>query len=400
VLKAGGNDVAWADGGVEKRYTLSSMPLGAAMAIAQPKLPEELGTSILSKTAVLLFDREGDRELAKQLCQQAAQRGLPVEELRAELKSEPAAARKASPGSRPAKPPEQERRDVPDADAQVVAMREIHKLFELDYAAAKEREPKRILARFLMGKAEETRDNPTARFVLYVEARDMAVAAGDSALLMNIVTAVGREYRLDWQTMAAETLIKAAKKPRDAASNQPLGRLALEMAKSAAGREDYDRARLLAEAGREMARKARDGPTIKRIVALAKDVDQRDELRTAFAEAQKLLAAKPADPEANQTVGRYYCLVKNDWARGLPLVAKGADEELKNVVATEIAHAVSSPAEMVNLGDRWYDAAKAVDESNRYLARVRAAYWYQRALPNVTGLTQSKVERRVAELSE
>ena len=299
-----------------------------------------------------------------------------------------------------AQPTEDKRMETPDAEAQAVAMKEIRELFKDRYLGAKDREQKREFAQLLLRQAAETRDNPAARFMLYSEARDMAAAAGDGKLLVAIITATGRDYRVDLKTMATETLLKAAKKPRDPAGNQSLARLALEMAKSDIQKEEYDRAKLLIEASREMARKARDVPTMKQTATVLKDLEELKQLQASFGEAEKVLAQKPDDLASNQVTARYYCLVKDDWSRGLPLLLNGADEVLHGAVEAETAHAPGSPAEMAALGDRWLEAARGAEEPNRYLARTRAIYWYQRALPKLAGLTRSKTEKRLSELSE
>ena len=113
-----------------------------------------------------------------------------------------------------------------------------------------------------------------------------------------------------------------------------------------------------------------------------------------------MLVTRPDDAKANLIAARYYCLVKNDWEGGLPLVLKGDDDVLKSVATIDVEQPAFLPADMVTLGDRWYDIQRQVDESNRSLVRARASYWYQSALPDVTGMTQSKVERRLAELAE
>ncbi len=152
-----------------------------------------------------------------------------------------------------AKPVDEKKLEAPDAEAQAVAMKEVRELFRDRYFVAKDRDQKQEFAQLLLRQAAETRDNPTARFVLYGEARDMAAAAGDGRLLVAIITAMGREYRIDLKAMATDTLVKAAKKARDPAGNQSLARLALEMAKSDLQKEEYDRAKTLVEASREMA---------------------------------------------------------------------------------------------------------------------------------------------------
>lgn len=305
-----------------------------------------------------------------------------------------------APAVQPPKPPEDPRHPVPNADAQAAALKEIRELLKDRYLNAKDREQKKKLAQLLAQQAAETRDNPAARYMLYSEARDMALTIGETNLLPSIFEALGNEFRLNSRELAIETLVKAAKKPRDAVANQALGRLAFEIAKSAENQEEYAQAKLLTDVARDMARKARDASTIKQTAALLKEIEQRKMLREGLVEAEKKLATDPDDAKANYAAARYYCLVKNHWSRGLPLLMKCSDASLRAAAKAEMEHEPSSPAEMVTLADLWSDTRKTAEESGRQLARTRALYWYHRALRDVSGLTRSKIERRLAELNE
>jgi hypothetical protein len=55
---------------------------------------------------------------------------------------------------------------------------------------------------------------------------------------------------------------------------------------------------------------------------------------------------------------------------------------------------VSKPEEQVALGDAWWDLTEKEAK-----AKDRAAYWYQRALPGLTGLVKGKVAKRLKEFS-
>jgi hypothetical protein len=328
----------------------------------------------------------------------------PPAEVKPPAKLEPKPEPKPEPKAEPPrpKPREDARLDVPGEDAQSAALKEVREVFKDRYAAAKERDPKRALALFLRQKAADTRDNPTARYVLYTEARDTAVAAGEARLLPDVVQDLGRQYRLDWQEMLVDTLVKAAKRPRDSLSNQALARLALETARGRMARQDYDSAMPLGEAAREMARKAGDVATVKQAVALLKDVAERKQALAAFLDlpAEKRSGNDAGDPQSNWIAARYYCLVKDDWPRGLGLVVRSGEAALRDAAQSELDHPLRSPAQMVTAGDYWYDAAKTADELGRRLARGRAIYWYQRAARDLSGLSRTKVERRLAELNK
>jgi len=70
-------------------------------------------------------------------------------------------------------------------------------------------------------------------------------------------------------------------------------------------------------------------------------------------QANTTLAKKPDDPEANFTAGKYLCLVKGDWDKGLPLLAKGSDAKLKELAQKELA-GPKDAAEQAAVGDGWW----------------------------------------------
>ena len=47
------------------------------------------------------------------------------------------------------------------------------------------------------------------------------------------------------------------------------------------------------------------------------------------------LKSSPDDPDANLAAGRFYCLTRGDFARGLPMLAKGSDPALKAAIIDE-----------------------------------------------------------------
>jgi hypothetical protein len=112
--------------------------------------------------------------------------------------------------------------------------------------------------------------------------------------------------------------------------------------------------------------------------------------------ARKILQRAPNDPSANLTYGKHVCLVDGDWQQGLPMLAKCDDDELKAAAAADLA-APTEPDPQIAVADAWFDLADS-DESLAAF-HARAHYWYEQALPNVTDVTKTKVEERLAEIA-
>ena len=114
--------------------------------------------------------------------------------------------------------------------------------------------------------------------------------------------------------------------------------------------------------------------------------------------AEFALSVKPDDPEANLTVGRYYCFVRKNWELGLPLLVKGKDAKLAAVAKLELTQPTEA-SQQEKLGATWYDLArkirKAADKAP-YLRRSRD--WYERAQAGATGLIGLRIAKRLEEL--
>src|SRR5262249_41622240 len=114
--------------------------------------------------------------------------------------------------------------------------------------------------------------------------------------------------------------------------------------------------------------------------------------------AQKL-EKNPDDAEANREMGKYLCLIKGQWARGLPLLAKGDDDALKGLAQKDLAKPADSKAQIA-LADAWFAYGESLKSGNT-LAMARAYHWYGEALPGLEGgLTRARVLKQMEELAK
>jgi hypothetical protein len=96
-------------------------------------------------------------------------------------------------------------------------------------------------------------------------------------------------------------------------------------------------------------------------------------------------------------VGRFYCLLKDDWQRGLPLLARSGENPLRDLAIQETADP-TMPDEQMKLADGWYALGQgaAGNEKEKYLSR--AEIWYRKALPKLSGISVLKAQKRLEEL--
>ena len=389
-------------GDQQQVFSAANLPAWIALAIASRELPEEDAASLMPKAAFLIFDPQGDLALAGQLCTDADQQGLLKEEVAEEWKR--AVAERGIPEKEKPEPTEPERLAVPDEVARTKVLATIHELFAKEYAAVDEKpEEAKNLAKVLLAQAPQTKDNPTARYVLLTEARDLAVEAGDPYVLERALRELGRIFEVDRHAMAGNVMTEAARHARPAPANRAMAQAALKLAGAAAAADRFGAAGELIEASISMARRASDMATVKKAVAAKRDLEESEGRYKGYAAAGEVLKENPDDPTANLVRGSYLCFVKGDWEEGFPLLAKGDDPTLAALAKAEQALAGADPEEqtndLVSLGDRWWDASVSASAGeNRGKYRARAAFWYRKVVSDLSGLTRVKVQRRLDEI--
>lgn len=300
----------------------------------------------------------------------------------------------------PVRPPTEPvaRVPVPDKEALAAADKIVKDLFKEDYA---KKAPADLLAlsQTLHRQALETNDDAAARYVMLTEAADLAARAGDLVQALKVVEDLAARYEVSSGTAKAPVFEKANAVLKGKEESKLLAEEAQVAVGEALAADDFDAADRLIVVGQVAARKAQAAAMVS---ALAKRSDEAKKMREEFAKVQAALAAlekKPNDAAANEVAGKYYCLVKGDWGRGLPMLVQCNDTKLKELAEKDAA-TPGKTDEQIGLGDAWYDYGSAQEANVKTQAQLRAAYWYAQALPSLSGLTKTKVEARMAELDK
>jgi WD40 repeat protein len=94
----------------------------------------------------------------------------------------------------------------------------------------------------------------------------------------------------------------------------------------------------------------------------------------------------------------YVCCRRGDWDRGLPLLARGNDPALHAAAVMDLA-SPTRPEAQVEVADTWWTLAATQAGHVRAALQRRAGYWYQQALPHLTGLTRGRVKENLKGIS-
>lgn len=290
-----------------------------------------------------------------------------------------------------APPPERKVRvHVPAKAAQARAERVVREVFAKEYAGKRAAE-KSALAKRLLAEAPTERD-PAVRYVLLREARNAAAAGGDGRRVVEAVLGLTESFRLRGRQMLLDGLVAAGKADTTATELRSTALALMDLA----GSDDLTYAAAAAAAADATARRSKDSALVARAKAKVSEVGALSREFASVRAATAALQSNRKDRAANLEVGRFLCFVRGRWAKGLPLLAAGADPALAKLAKRELARPVGEDKQRA-LADAWWDAAAAFKEPAKSDARARACHWYAKLHPRLTGISRVTVEKRMIE---
>lgn len=288
---------------------------------------------------------------------------------------------------------------VPDA----LALNKAQVLFKEIYGerleAARTRDQKSQFARQMLHELPRVEDDPAGQYVLLDSVREAALAAGDAATVLKAVDEIGSRFDVDATAMRIDALGEFARAGavQDAATNQIVLTYAVGLVKQAYAEDNFAAAQRMYDIAITAARRTGNQKLIR---SLQQAKQEMDVARAAYVSVENVLEeleANPDEPHANLVVGRYYCFIKGNWTKGLPLLARSDDTRLRSLAEAEL----DPPAlaeQQVALADRWWSVGTDYPQPVRRHMQLRGVTWYQKALPQLAeGLQKVKVEVRLKE---
>src|SRR5262249_10980833 len=261
----------------------------------------------------------------------------------------------------------------------------VKKLFKDDFQRAKEDAAvAKALAELLVREAKETGDDPALRYVALTQARDLAVDAGEPATVLAAIAELENHHAINAVHMRIAALLAVAPKTTSKENGMLVVDTALTLLDDALTQDNFAAARKLVDA----ADKA--GQMIKNLQLYSRIDKRRQEVVHAEKEFARVkpfadTLAKDADNvEANREMGRYLCLTKGQWQRGLPTLAKGDDAKLKALAEKDLTKPKDAKMQ-VELADAWSELGESMKGTPNIHVMGRAFHWYGEALPKIEG---------------
>ena len=261
---------------------------------------------------------------------------------------------------------------------------------------SKQLDEKRALANKLYETAESATKNDAEKYVLLEQAFRLAAAAGELNSARRAIDALDRSYLIDRTALLHDAVEICLALPMTTAARRELVSQGMQLVEAALTEEQFVGAGKISALLIKAVPKTGDRELSKAVQEQRTRGAQQYQIFKAVQPALEKLASEPVDPASNTTAGWYYCVQRDDWQRGVPMLALGDDQNLAAIAKLEIANP-SDAAEQLQLADQWWDYADKATESRQIALRKHAADWYSQAFLRTSGLNATKAKQRIAE---
>jgi WD40 repeat protein len=296
---------------------------------------------------------------------------------------------------------ETKKRPIPSKDAQAKIEALLQELYKDDFAKAeKDAVLRGRLAQTLLFEGKETKDDAAGRYVLFSKAHALAAQAGDVNTALLAVDELANDFAIPAGAIFQMkiSMLQQASKANGAppeAYQSVIDRVMLIL-DDTLDSDDYPSSLALIAAADQA------GLKLKSIVVVSSIRKKQEEivrLQKEFARWQPFadkLAKNPKDEQANLEMGKYHALIKGNWERGLPMLARGGKGLLQKVAGRDLTESELP----ITMADDWHLlASRMTDEPMKTQALLRAYHWYQESYPTADEKWKAFIDERIKEIS-
>lgn len=293
-----------------------------------------------------------------------------------------------------ARPP---RLQLPSEEERTSALADLRKRLQGEYAKAKTASDKASLARQLAVDAGGEQATPIDLATALLEGQRLAAESGELVLALTLIDRIEEKFEVERLPLDVETFAECAKAPLPAEKKRPVLQRLYQFAERLIEADQLTIAAELLKRTEQPVEAARDKQLAEDFAALRRrGAELYREFKPA-SESLDRLQESADDPTVNAAAGRYYCLARAQWARGLPLLTKGDDEPLRKLAAEELLPPDQAASQLA-LADAWWSYAESLFGLPKSNAQLRAGQWYREALRGLQGDDLARADQRVAAL--
>ena len=260
-------------------------------------------------------------------------------------------------------------------------------------------EQQQQVAQGLLAQVDRLQDAPADLYVVLQEVRRLALEGRDAVTALEVVERLARRFEIDATAERVEVVSQFARATavdrNDHEGNGILLRYAVGLVGESLANDNFANAERMYQIAMTAARRTKNTAIIRTLQNSKREVDAA---RTAYAKVEGVIETLNSDPDngdANLVAGSYYCFIKGNWERGLPLLARGSDARLQELAEKELDPPALADLQL-DLADQWWSLGEDEQHPQRRRMQMRGVHWYLQALPQLAGgLKKVKAEVRL-----
>ncbi|MEX2185142.1 MAG: hypothetical protein WD875_00040 [Pirellulales bacterium] len=290
---------------------------------------------------------------------------------------------------RPAKRGQTKAPDSQRADKATALLKDV---YADDLGKAGDAAAKQKLAGKLLAFARDGDNDAAERFAAFQTARDLLIEAAAVAESFEATADLAATFAVDDVELLTETAERLGKSARTLEARSALVETSLRLVDETVAAHRFAEADRVLKTAEVVVRLTRKPDLVRSVREAVASTKMRSARWSAYQAALENLKADAADAKAHLVVGRYLLFVDGNWQKALPHLAKSSDEALKSAAAADLA-GPTEPDQQIAAAELWEKAGETASGREQQTCQALAAYWYQRALPALTGLRKVKVEK-------
>ncbi|MEX2176582.1 MAG: LamG-like jellyroll fold domain-containing protein, partial [Pirellulaceae bacterium] len=296
-----------------------------------------------------------------------------------------------------------ERLPVPSQETLDAELAKAWAIYDADWKKATKPLQKATLAKGVLKSGAETTGDPTARYVLIEVARQMFVAAGEVNAALGAARQLEGDFSIPVHQAVAATLVELEKSSLPPEERGQFAKAAIDLADAMLAAADFERADEISAMAVQSVARLKDADLKKDVALRRAEVVGVVKQWNLIEASREALAQTPADPAANLAVGKFYCLVMEDWAKGLAHLASSGDSPFAAAAQLDGKSSKGDAAAGYAAAQAWAklaDDPKAGDREQRLALQRRAKLLLEASLVNLDGLDKVNAQKLMDKLQD
>lgn len=293
-----------------------------------------------------------------------------------------------------------ERKPAPPPDNAAVTTNQeiIRGLYKAEYASRKPEERTELAKKLLKQGLESTGDVAT-RYVLLREARDVAAGGGDAGTALRAHDQLAKEFAIAATAEKVSLVTTLGRTVRTADGARDVIAAAMTLIDQLVAEDNFTMAKQVGNTAVAVSRKAGKPELAAAVQARMKDIEtgkrECEKAKTALA----TLETNPEDADARLVAGRYVCVCKQDFDRGLKWLVSCGNADLETLAKADLA-APTEAAAQFRLGEAWHAYAAKQKDPDKSVWLSRAAFWYGKAKPKLDGILKLQIDAKLKQIAD